>query len=253
MLTAFGYDYVPGNLAGALALREAGDEAVRVDTGYYFTGPSPSGPMSGGTRASLAGVMTAPAFAFRDGRVLTERGAARYRTFEVDGKARPAVSVGTSCHFGLPRVAPQLREVNAYLGWFGAMSRPMQAVSLAGAMAARIPGFTRLTEAASAKMVKGSSGGPDAEERGRFGSRFVAIAYDSGGSALSEVHLSGLDGYTLRPSCWPGVRSAPRPADCAARALSGRSTASASTSSRPAVVRRASAALADAFPPRGIS
>ena len=40
MLTAFGYDWVPGNLAGALALREAGPDAVRVDTGY-FTSAAP--------------------------------------------------------------------------------------------------------------------------------------------------------------------------------------------------------------------
>ena len=34
LVTAFGYDFVPGNLAGALALREAGEDAVRVDVGY---------------------------------------------------------------------------------------------------------------------------------------------------------------------------------------------------------------------------
>ena len=38
MLTAFGYDWVPGNLAGALALDRAGPAAVRVDIGYFFTG-----------------------------------------------------------------------------------------------------------------------------------------------------------------------------------------------------------------------
>ena len=36
MLTAFGYDWVPGNLAGGLALERAGDAAVRVDIGYYI-------------------------------------------------------------------------------------------------------------------------------------------------------------------------------------------------------------------------
>ena len=50
MLTAFGYDWVPGNLAAALALRRAGDEAVRVDVGYFFTG---RGSASGGTQASM--------------------------------------------------------------------------------------------------------------------------------------------------------------------------------------------------------
>src|SRR5204862_3785109 len=38
MLTAFGYDWVPGNLAGALALHRSAGEAVRVDVGYFFTG-----------------------------------------------------------------------------------------------------------------------------------------------------------------------------------------------------------------------
>src|SRR3954462_15402708 len=38
LLTAFGYDYVPGNLAGALALEEAGSAAVRVDVGYFMLG-----------------------------------------------------------------------------------------------------------------------------------------------------------------------------------------------------------------------
>ena len=38
MLTAFGYDWVPGNLAGGLALREAGDAATRVEIGYFITG-----------------------------------------------------------------------------------------------------------------------------------------------------------------------------------------------------------------------
>src|SRR5688500_2211912 len=38
LLTAMGYDWVPGNLAGALALERAGTAAVRVDTGYFITG-----------------------------------------------------------------------------------------------------------------------------------------------------------------------------------------------------------------------
>src|SRR4051795_6203691 len=51
LVTAFGYDWVPGNLAGALALRDAGEDAVRVDVGYFITGGG-AGGMSGGTRAS---------------------------------------------------------------------------------------------------------------------------------------------------------------------------------------------------------
>jgi short subunit dehydrogenase-like uncharacterized protein len=38
LLTAFGYDWVPGNLAAALALREAGAEATRMQIGYFGQG-----------------------------------------------------------------------------------------------------------------------------------------------------------------------------------------------------------------------
>ncbi len=209
MLTAFGYDFVPGNLAGALALHEAGEDAVRVDTGYFFTGPSSGGEMSGGTRASLAGVIAEPAFAWRDGRVVTERGARRLRTFDVEGEQRPAVSVGTSCHFGLPRVAPQLREVNAYLGWFGPLSRVVQISAAGGSLAMKVPGMRRLTAAATGRFVKGSTGGPDAQARAKTGSHFVAIAYDGSGAPLSEVHLAGLNGYdyTARLLAWGAVQA----------------------------------------------
>ena len=72
---------------------------------------------------------------YRDGRIQTERGAKRVRSFPVGSKQLQGVSVGSSEHFTLPRVAPRLREVNAYLGWFGPLSRPMQAASLAGSVA----------------------------------------------------------------------------------------------------------------------
>jgi short subunit dehydrogenase-like uncharacterized protein len=190
MLTAFGYDWVPGNLAGALALRKAGDDAVRIDVGYFITGRSSA---SGGTQATMATSLGDPAFALRDGRVQPERTAKRVRGFQVGSKRRDAVSVGSSEHFTLPRIAPQLREVNTYLGWFGPLSRPMQAVSLG----ASLPGASRLLKLAGERFVKGSSGGPDAEARKRSGSHIVAIAYDGAGRELAEVHVTGVDGYTF--------------------------------------------------------
>src|SRR5215213_2816049 len=38
LMPAMGYDFVPGTLAGALALRDAGGRAIRVDVGYYMLG-----------------------------------------------------------------------------------------------------------------------------------------------------------------------------------------------------------------------
>src|SRR5215207_9565465 len=118
LLPAMGYDFVPGALAGALALDEAGDAAVRVDVGYYALGGGPSS-MSRGTRASLAAIALSPSFAFRGGAVRTVRSAERVRSFAAKGKDRPAISVGGAEHFTVPPPFAQLQEVNVYLGWFG--------------------------------------------------------------------------------------------------------------------------------------
>ena len=208
MLTAMGYDWVPGNLAGALALDRAGDLATRVDLGYYFTG-SGSSP-SGGTRATMITSLGSPAFRFSDGRLQSERSAKRLRSFRVGAKERPAVSVGSSEHFALPRVAPRLREVNAYLGWFGPASRAMQAMSVGTSLAMKLPRAEQLWGTANERFAQGSSGGPDEELRSKSGSHIVGIAYDAAGRPLAEVHLTGLNGYTFtgRMLAWAAERAA---------------------------------------------
>jgi hypothetical protein len=167
---------------------------VRVDVGYFIVGDARGG-MSGGTRASLMGALVDPAFAWREGRLNTERGAARVRSFLVDGRAQTGVSVGSSEHFTLPRLAPNVRDVGAYLGWFGPMSRPMQAFSAVGAATMKVPGARAATSALTSRLVKGSTGGPDAEARAKSTSHVVGVAYDAAGTQLSEVHIAGINGY----------------------------------------------------------
>jgi short subunit dehydrogenase-like uncharacterized protein len=208
MFTAMGYDWVPGNLAGALALDRAGELATRVDVGYFITGGGAR--PSGGTLASLTGAIVAPAFGFHDGRVQTERGAKRVRSFRIGSKERQGISVGSSEHFTLPRLAPRLRDVNVYLGWFGPASRGMQLMSAGTSVGMKVPGAEKLWTAASDRFVKGSTGGPDAAARSKSGSHIVAIAYDAAGRALNEVHLKGIDGYTFtgRMLAWAAERVA---------------------------------------------
>src|SRR3954447_4117082 len=208
MLTAMGYDWVPGNLAGALALTRAGELATRVDVGYFISGGGAR--PSGGTQASLVGAIVAPAYSFRDGRLQTERGAKRVRSFKVGSKDLSGISVGSSEHFTLPRVASRLREVNTYLGWFGPASRPMQVFSACTSVGMKVPGAEKLWSAATDRFVQGSSGGPDAEARAKSGSLIVAIAYDASGRELTKVQLRGVDGYTFtgRMLAWAAERAA---------------------------------------------
>ncbi|HEU4977565.1 MAG TPA: saccharopine dehydrogenase NADP-binding domain-containing protein [Solirubrobacteraceae bacterium] len=196
LVTALGYDWTPGNLAGALALRDAGAAATRVRIGYFMTGSAGSDGMSGGTRASATGALLEPSFAWRGGRLVTERGGKRMHAFEArPGKRLQAISVGSSEHFALPAVHPGLREVGVYLGWFGPASRGVQAFSLATAAITKLPGARGALQALSARAVKGSTGGPDAAARATTGSLIFAEALDDAGTVLASVRLEGANGY----------------------------------------------------------
>jgi len=188
LLTAFGYDYVPGNLAGALALREAGERAVSVDVGYFVSGDAQP---SGGTRASAVGMLTESAYAFAGGRLVDARTARSVRSFD----GRPAVSVGATEQFALPRVHPGLRDARVWLGWFGPASRPLQAISAATALATKLPGVRSAIGATAGRFVHGSTGGPDAAARAGTRSHIVAIASDARGRELATVRLEGDNPY----------------------------------------------------------
>jgi short subunit dehydrogenase-like uncharacterized protein len=208
LLTAMGYDWVPGNLAAALALTDAGpQQGTRVAVGYFFSGSSAA--MSGGTRASAAGVFLEPSFAWRGGRIVSERAGARGRSFLVDGRARKAISAGSSEHFGLPQSFPELQEVDVELGWFGPASDALRAVALGVSVATRVPLVRGALGELVGRTVKGSTGGPDADARAKSGSVIVAEASDRAGRIVGRAHLAGVNGYdfTAGMLAW-GARAA---------------------------------------------
>lgn len=184
LIPAIGYDYVPGNLAAALALDRVGDDGFRVDIGYFVGGGELLRGLSPGTLDSIAGVAAMPMYTF-SGRVHEER-RMRVRDFQVAGRSRTALSVGASEHFALPPAYPALYEVNVYLGWFGRATR-MVAMLPRGRMG-------RL----GARAVLGPMAGLARRRRGgksTLTSRIVAVAYDTEGTLLTDVHLSGGDPY----------------------------------------------------------
>jgi short subunit dehydrogenase-like uncharacterized protein len=216
LLTAMGYDWVPGNLTGALALADAGDAATAVRIGYFTRGGGGAmDAFSGGTLASAAGSLLEPGFHYREGRLVTERGARKVHEFDFNGRRKPGISVGTSEAFSLPRSFPSLRDVEVYLGWFGGASRPLQAFSLVGAGVARIPGVTTAMNAVAGRLVKTSTGGPDEAARAATGSRFVAEALDAAGAVLATVRTEGVNAYTFTGDmlAWAAERIAAGEAD----------------------------------------
>lgn len=197
LLTALGYDWVPGNLAGALALREAGDAATAVRIGYFFRGKAGSDSASGGTKASAMGVFLDPQYRWHGGRIVDERSSSRVHSFEIGGRPRPAVASGSSEAFALPRVHPGLRDVDVYLGWFGGATKTMAFASRAMSALLRVPGAHSAAHSAVDRFVKGSTGGPSPEQRESNGSEIVAEALDAGGSVLATARLTGVNGYVF--------------------------------------------------------
>lgn len=203
LLPAMGYDFVPGALAGALALEQAGAEAVRVDIGYYAFGAG----VSGGTRRSAVGIMFDDGYAYRGSALRAARLAERVRSFHVKGKDREAISIGGAEHLTLPAVHGPLEEVNVYLGWFGALAKPLQVGSLAGSVAMRAPGVRSAFKALGGRVVE-LGGAMDRPGEGI--SWVVGEAYDAAGERLAEVQLSGGEPYALTAGilAWAARRAA---------------------------------------------
>jgi short subunit dehydrogenase-like uncharacterized protein len=218
LLTAFGYDYVPGNLAGALALEAAGPAATRVQVGYFVHGRIGKAG-SAGTRASVAGVVLEGGYTFRGGRVVSERTAAHVTSFEIDGRPKEAFSIGSSEHFGLPRLRPRapepadspaqapLTDVGVYLGWFGRATRLVQYGSALAEPAGRLPGV-RLALDALARRIQRSRTGPAASQT--IQSDVVAVARDANGRELAAVRLTGGDPYSFTAPilAWAAAKAA---------------------------------------------
>ena len=200
LVTAFGYDYVPGNLAGALALRRcrrAGRPATRLDIGYFIDG---SFGISSGTRASAAGVLLAPSYARRGG-VIVERRASGGRTRAFDlgrGRTWKALPVAGSEHLALPLTDPDVTDIEVWLGWAGRWTpAAAYAGSALGAIAA-LPGAGERTMRALRQRLGRTTGeGPDAASRAAARTVVQAEAFDAVGRPLTTVRMEGPSPYDL--------------------------------------------------------
>ena len=215
LMTAFGYDYVPGNLAGALALRrcrEAGLPAARIDIGYFIDGPF---AISSGTRASAMGVLLAPSYAFSRGTIVERRSpAGRTRTFDLGrGRDWTGMPVAGSEHLSLPRLDPALTDVDVWLGWAGRWTKPASyAGGALGALAA-IPGVgSGATGWISRRAARTTGVGPDPASRSAARTVVQADASDAVGRPLASVRLEGPSPYDLTADllAWGAAMAATR-------------------------------------------
>jgi short subunit dehydrogenase-like uncharacterized protein len=218
LVTACGYDYVPGNLAGALALEAAGPAATRVQVGYFVRGRIGKAG-SAGTRASAAGVALEGGYSFRGGRIVSERLAAHVTSFELDGKPADAFSIGSSEDFALPRLRPRagqpggmpaqapLTDVGVYLGWFGRATRLVQYGLALAVPAGRLPGVHRAVDALARRIQRTRTG---VAASPAIRSDVIAVARNESGRKLAAAHLTGGDPYSFTAPilAWAAARAA---------------------------------------------
>lgn len=199
LVTAFGSDWVPGNLAGALALRQAKSSSQPVATlqlGYFLTGGTRHS-ISRGTVSSIMEVSRAPSHRMRGGSLTLERTAARLRHFDVDGQRRPAFTVGGTEQFALPRLAPSLTDVDVYLGWFGRASRAAHLLSPAAAVLTKTPGAASALSRLGTVITSRLPAGPAPEQGAGVTSQVVAEAYDRRGTLLARARVDGPEPYAM--------------------------------------------------------
>jgi short subunit dehydrogenase-like uncharacterized protein len=209
LLTAFGYDYVPGNVAAAAAVDRAGLDARQVDVAYLLPKSVAVGGakrsrepvISTGTRASLLAAGAGSQHVRSHARLSLEPGARRMKDFCVDGRTRWASSIGGSEPLTLPRTYPELDEVAVYMEFPGP-AQVTRSVALGFSVLAGAFGRSSVGRRAIERVVRSAArrtgGGPSAESRARSGSLVVATCRAENGRPLSSVRLEGpTDGYTL--------------------------------------------------------
>jgi short subunit dehydrogenase-like uncharacterized protein len=203
LITACGYDYVPGNCAAGIALKNAGPEATRVDVGYYITGKNML-DSSQGTAASMRYSILEPGKIWKSGTLVKSYGAAGVRTFTLDGREKAGILLPTTESFSLPRVFSNLRDVNVYLGWYGNKSYALHRMAVVSAALMKVPGYGALLRRLVSLTQESEGKGPDRELRGATGSHIVAEAYDAGGRVLSRAEMTGANGYdfTFKILAW---------------------------------------------------
>ncbi|MGH8575179.1 MAG: saccharopine dehydrogenase family protein, partial [Gammaproteobacteria bacterium] len=180
-----------------------------VEIAYYVTGVGRAQVFSRGTFATLVAVSGEPAFTWRGG-IRTEPTGARMRSFPVAGRDRPALTIGSSEHFALPRLSPELREVDVYLGWFGPATRALHLGARVTPALRRLPGAGPLSRRIGEWLTSRVAHKPDADARERITSHFLGAAYDERGTPLAEVRLVAGDPYrlTARLLAWGAERAA---------------------------------------------
>jgi short subunit dehydrogenase-like uncharacterized protein len=176
LLPAFGFDYVPGDLAARLAAEQVDGPLDEVMVAYSVKGVG----TSRGTRRTIGQVMGQGQVARADGRLVSSRFGATTRTIRFPFGERTVVEWGGTEPLTVPRHT-DVRNVRSYIR--------------APAIAAKAGRFGRLAAPIVRLGARLGPAGPS--EASRRKSRFTVVAEARGPGGEGRAVLTGSDVYGL--------------------------------------------------------
>ena len=176
VLPAFGFDYVPGDLAARLAAEQVGGPLDEVVVAYSTSGVG----TSRGTRRTISRVMRQRQVAWEEGRLVDSRFGATTRNVRFPFGERTVVEWSGTEPLTVPRHT-DVRNVRSYIR--------------APAIAAKAGGFGRLTAPLVQLAARFGPSGPS--EGSRRKSRFAVVAEAHGPGGEGRAVLTGSDVYGL--------------------------------------------------------
>jgi short subunit dehydrogenase-like uncharacterized protein len=177
LLTSFGFDYVPGDLAARLAA-EGLEPLEEVVVGYSASGVG----TSRGTRKTISTLAGGAHFAYEDGALVDSRFGATTRRLAFPFGERDTVEWQGTEPLTVPRHT-DVRNVRSYLR-VPAAGAAAKAAPLAGLGAPFLRVFARV-------------GGDGPSEASRAKSRFAVVAEARGPKGERRVAVTGSDPYGL--------------------------------------------------------
>jgi hypothetical protein len=199
LLTGFGTEWVLGNLAGALAL-EATPTARQLQVGYFLRNGERALPVTtllrsfaGASLSSGISLLAEPGLRWSNRGLSVERmGRRQARLGDPD---LIGLSIGGTEHLSLPRLFPELEQVDVFLGWFGRLTPLVRLATRPGSALLRHPPFAR----AARRLIERIGGSEPADQlgaSGTTGSLTIARAINPDGTG-TQVSLRGADLYLL--------------------------------------------------------
>jgi len=176
VVPAFGFDYVPGDLAARLAAEQVEGPLDELVVAYSVKGVG----TSRGTRRTIGSVMGQDQVAWEDGRLVPSRFGATTRTVRFPFGERTVVEWSGTEPITVPRHT-DVRNVRSYLR--------------APALAARAGGIGRLAVPLVRLAARFGPSGPS--EASRRKSRFTIVAEATGSGGRGRTVLTGSDVYGL--------------------------------------------------------